>query len=41
LVFFPTTYFLSVEEVGVIAVIAWIAAIERGFVNLLPHPSLT
>jgi hypothetical protein len=40
LVFFPTASFLSGEGFSVVAVVAWIAAIERGIVNLLPHPSL-
>jgi hypothetical protein len=39
--FFPAAHFLSVEEVGVIAVIARFAAIEGGLVNLLPNPSLS
>jgi len=39
--FFPAAQFLSVEEVGVIPVIARFAAIEGGLVNLLPNPSLS
>jgi hypothetical protein len=40
LVFFPAAYFLSSENFRVVTVIAWITAIERRVVNLLPHPSL-
>ena len=40
-VFFPTACFLSGEGFSVEAVVAWIAAIERGVVNLLPHPHLS
>src|SRR5262249_16610204 len=39
--FFPTAHFLSVGDVSVIAVIARLAAIEGGFVNLHPNPSLS
>ena len=39
-VFFPTASFLSGEGFSVIAMVAWIAAIERGVINLLPYPSL-
>jgi hypothetical protein len=39
LMFFPAAFFLLGEEFSVVAVIAWIAAIEGGVVNLLPYPS--
>jgi hypothetical protein len=38
LVFFPAACFLSGRGFGVVAAVAWIAAIERGVVNFLPHP---
>jgi hypothetical protein len=38
LVFFPTAHFLPVEEVRVIAVVAWAAVSESRFVNLLADP---
>lgn len=41
LVFFPATYFLACERFSVIAVIAGITTIERRFVDLLSHPSLS
>jgi len=40
LVFFPAAFFLSGEEFRVVTVVAWLTAIERGVVNLLPYPSL-
>lgn len=41
LMFFPAACFLSGEGFSVVAVVAWIAAIERRFVNLFPYPSFS
>jgi hypothetical protein len=40
LVFFPAASFISDEGFGVVVVVGWISAIEKGVVNLLPYPSL-
>jgi|SRR5580704_11341803 hypothetical protein len=40
LVFLPAACFLSGEEFSVVAVVAWVAAIECRVINLLPYPSL-
>ena len=40
LVFLPAAHFLSGKDLSVIAAIAWVAAVERRFVNLLSYPSL-
>src|SRR5258708_40235285 len=40
LVFLPAACFLSGEGFSVVAVVAWVAAIERRVINLLPYPSL-
>ena len=39
-VFFPTASFLSGEGFGMVVMVTWIAALERGVVNLLAYPSL-
>jgi hypothetical protein len=41
LVFLPAACFLPGERFSVVAVVAWIAAIERRIVNLLPYPSFS
>jgi len=41
LVFFPAAYFLPGERFSVVAVVAWITAIERWNLNLFPYPSFT
>lgn len=40
LVFLPAACFLSGEGFSVVAVVAWVAAIECRVINLLPYPSL-
>jgi len=40
LVFFPAAPLVHGERLRVVAAVAWIAAIERGVVNLFPYPSL-
>ena len=40
LVFFPAACFLSVEGFSVVAAVAWVEAIGRRVINLLPDPSL-
>jgi len=40
LVFLPAACFLSREGFSVVVVVAWVAAIERRVINLLPYPSL-
>jgi hypothetical protein len=40
LVLFPTASFLPREGLGVVALVAWITAIERRVANLLSYPSL-
>ena len=40
LVFLPAACVLSGEGFSVVAVVAWVAAIERRVINLLPYPSL-
>jgi hypothetical protein len=40
LVFLPAAFFLSSEEFSVVAVVAWVAAIQRSVINLLSYPSL-
>ena len=37
---FPAASLLSEEGFGVVVVVGWISAIEKGVVNLLPYPSL-
>src|SRR5689334_13634206 len=40
LAFFPAACLLSVEGFSVVAAVAWVEAIERRVINLLPCPSL-
>jgi hypothetical protein len=40
LVFFPTTFGLSVEWIGMVVAVGWISFAKAGVINLPTHPSL-